>query len=945
MNHNLNMGDVGDMPDIDQEQEPIEILRQLSCEEIAYWLHLIFFNFTVPAPSLEDINRIVLLYQESIGRNSMEMKTELIKVCQLEGILRRFEVVVPPQEMTGVLPPFRSRYVKNALSAFLHPADDGSVSNRTGETNSTCSFSNHHVSCPLPQNCLVCTEEAGSSPVVRLLASDPHECLFLLPKSFQLAFFRIFIRLFTNDDDVKYRQYYEYGIEDDLLDQTLHEPVVERFNSCLEKLKLKSVKQDPKESYRRSSMESRMSARQSSVYSSDDIFSVCSDGGKFYGWGTPSGSSLPASHEGKKITSTSPPGSISYPETTNLHTDTYSYTSDKSSQKLGSTYHSPDSILDTTSNALYCVVRFRCAPAWNNYVSDMADTSEPQDTAVDCVAKLVECVMSGFSRRDSENSDHLIGPICRMLGLLCMAGMGPRILKRILFLVSEKDLVKEEGNCTPIKNAMKLYLTRALETAATTEEPTGCDQKIALASSPSEFFIYNGEGSISLSAMMKQSAAPFVEAFGFSVSFRLDPKPFRTKPSLFAFYVGDERSLSASFEAVGLYDFILVVKVQHNLNCPILLPLLTHRFTLGRWYHVAIQHGSTNTDTITTLTSRPECKLEVYVDGVLALAEDVAYPFGHCEGEESLEPQIELGRNLIGQTSALRLFNKKVSASTIKALHMFDFGTLKEASKHQPLAAKNGSTIENILFTPLNLHNHFLSNSQFMIWSPFYTNGNMVIEHARGWHGSFPKLSISSWAKPRVQDTILSIGGVQMLLPLFQMIVPENLNKHSRQGLGGLLPCLLSLLSSLLRNHDTHSITILKYKGISLVERYIAESDQKAGLSALKRSMRLSTDTVNSVLALYYAASSCNTTLQLEVRSRLLFNASLWLDNSHPGDVFFSAYLPLFSFVARSLPGESLLSAIDLSDTIVFLPNLISASVSYSVGQNLCLCQFYGGPP
>jgi hypothetical protein len=384
MNDNLISEDAVVLPDLDREQNQIELLRQLSCEEIAYWLHLIFFNFSVPAPTLEDINRIVLFYQDSVGRNPMEMKAELKKVCKLEENLRSFHVVTYSE--LSPLPPFRSKPVKTAVDAFLNPMDDVSMSNLTRETNSASSCSNNHVSCPLPLNCLICTKETASSPVVLLLATDPHLCLFLLPKAFQLAFFRIIIRLFTNEDDIAYRQYYEYGIEDDLLDQTLlYEPVVERFNSCLEKLNHLSLKQEQKISHRRSSMETKTSLRQSSVCSADDVFSVCSDGGKFYGWGPRSTSSVPTSHgEDNELPPNSPPGGSSYPEIINLHTDGFSHASEKSSQRKRRTV--PDSSSDTRKSPLYCVVRFRCAPVWNNFVSDMAETTDPQDAAVDCLA-------------------------------------------------------------------------------------------------------------------------------------------------------------------------------------------------------------------------------------------------------------------------------------------------------------------------------------------------------------------------------------------------------------------------------------------------------------------------------------------------------------------------------------------------------------------------------
>lgn len=924
MNDNLILEDAIVLPDLNREQNQIELLRQLSCEEIAYWLHLIFFSFSAPAPTLEDINRIVLLYQDSVGRNPMEMKVELKKVCNLEEILRNCHVVI--HSVRSPLPPFHSKHVKTAIDAFLNTTDDGSMSNLARETNSVSCCSDNHVSCPLPLNCLICTKETVSSPVVLLLATDPYLCLFLLPKAFQLAFFRIIIRLFTNEDDVAYRQYYEYGIEDDLLDQTLlHEPVVERFDSCLEELNRGSVKHEQKISHHRSSMETKTSLKQSSICSVDDICSICSDGGKFYGWGPRSVA------EDNEFPLNSPPDRSPFPETINLHTDGFSHASEKSWQKRRLIV--PDSSNDFRKSALYCVVRFRCAPVWNNFLSDMVETTDPQDAAVDCLANLVECVMSSFSMSYGENLDHLVGPICRLLGLLCIAGVEPRVVKRILFLISEKDLEKEERNSTPIKNALKLYLIRSLETAAASEEITTCDESDFPASSPSEFFVYNGEGGIDLSAMTELNVAPFSEAFGFSVSFRLDLSSLSTNPSLFAFFLGEECRFSAHFQPLGTHQFLLVVKVHQSETTPRIIPVTTHKFSTGRWYHIAIQHGkrvaTNNHDSALT----PEKVLEIYVDGISVLTENVAYPFGWFEGENDLEPLIELGRNMLGQSGALRLFNKKVCASTIRALHMFEFGMLKTNKKHHPSEAKRGSSSKKTFFTPQHLLNEFLSDAQFMVWAPCYTYGNMIPEHARGWHGSFPKFSISSWAKTRIKDSVLSIGGIQVLLPLFHTLVPANVNEHHRRGLAGLLPCLLCLLSSVLWNHDDHTIAMLKFKGVSIVERCIVDCDQYLGLNVLKRSTKLSTDTVNSVLALY-ASTSCNSTLQFEILSRLLLNVSLWLGNSQAGDVLSSAYLPLFSFVARSLPNESLLQAINLTDIMIFVPNLIQMSVSIASSNN-----------
>lgn len=57
-------------------------------------------------------------------------------------------------------------------------------------------------------------------------------------------------------------------------------------------------------------------------------------GGKFYGWGPRSTSSVHTSHrEDNELPPNSPPGGSSYPETINLLTDGFSHAGKKSSQK------------------------------------------------------------------------------------------------------------------------------------------------------------------------------------------------------------------------------------------------------------------------------------------------------------------------------------------------------------------------------------------------------------------------------------------------------------------------------------------------------------------------------------------------------------------------------------------------------------------------------------
>ena len=194
-----------------------------------------------------------------------------------------------------------------------------------------------------------------------------------------MAFFRIIIRLYTNEDDADYRRYYEYGIEDDLLDQIIYEPLVERIEIRTETAKRTSIPQAQK----RLSHLASISLRRFSSCSIDDAFSEGSDGGKFYGWATAAASA-------------------------SSHVD--SQCCEKNTMEA--TDSSPGSYLREATNTLFCAVRFRCAPEWNNYFFKtriMTQTTDAREAAIQCIMNLVKCIAFGFDLAENDSLAYLIG--------------------------------------------------------------------------------------------------------------------------------------------------------------------------------------------------------------------------------------------------------------------------------------------------------------------------------------------------------------------------------------------------------------------------------------------------------------------------------------------------------------------------------------------------------
>mmetsp|Transcript_1700 Transcript_1700/g.2605 ORF Transcript_1700/g.2605 Transcript_1700/m.2605 type:complete len:116 (+) Transcript_1700:495-842(+) len=112
--------------------------------------------------------------------NSSGWRAEYSRICQIEEILRRCDVGTKLQK--GSISPLRSKSVQNTLSADLN--HDNNNSSVTSFSSSTLESSGYQAPCTLPQNSMFCLDGTGSSPVIRILSSNPHECLFQLPKVF-----------------------------------------------------------------------------------------------------------------------------------------------------------------------------------------------------------------------------------------------------------------------------------------------------------------------------------------------------------------------------------------------------------------------------------------------------------------------------------------------------------------------------------------------------------------------------------------------------------------------------------------------------------------------------------------------------------------------------------------------------------------------------------------
>ncbi|CAB9514210.1 Lipopolysaccharide-responsive and beige-like anchor protein [Seminavis robusta] len=484
-----------------------------------------------------------------------------------------------------------------------------------------------------------------------------------------------------------------------------------------------------------------------------------------------------------------------------------------------------------------------------------------------------------------------------------------------------------------------------------------------------------------------------------------------------------ETSTSAAVLVVSIYDSdpngMEQVEVQ-RLRVPgcILLPRV--------WYHVAVRHTRSRMKGVFSLSTRQQ--VSIMLDGKIMLTEPLSFPRVSDEDFHSdnkaaaflqkavrrsisrsgLSLTVALGRTFEGQTGALYLFHENVSDATLRALYDISAGTagtvVKKATgratgwdsrrgdivrksklldvsnikrddaeeivvsqrRHSTgdlvldwVPATSGSVAvmdlgesedqEFNLELPTDLSRAAFSSKLFLVWDPSRAIANMAIELHIGAHVKTTDGGVQTWQVDGAQDAISSIGGVQALIPLFQSLLCgeiENawihgeedddtsaLGTFSSEGLWSMIPDLLCLVASFVEDHGENARELLRCGGIDVMENCILTSRRIAIGRPQQQAMSLfgpltAYPKLSHLLAesLFKLQSGCAHYLGLEGKSfsRLLFNTPLWFSN---GDKNLSvcldiALLPVLSSIARTNP-DKVRDCIGIKDLVFLIKTYI----------------------
>uniref|UniRef100_A0A3Q2WJA8 Neurobeachin n=1 Tax=Haplochromis burtoni TaxID=8153 RepID=A0A3Q2WJA8_HAPBU len=380
-------------------------------------------------------------------------------------------------------------------------------------------------------------------------------------------------------------------------------------------------------------------------------------------------------------------------------------------------------------------------------------------------------------------------------------------------------------------------------------------------SGPDSFFSFPGKNAAAI-ALPPIAKWPYQNGFTFHTWIRMDPlnniNVDKDKPYLYCFRTSKGMGYSAHFVGGCLIVTSLKSKGKGFQHC------VKYDFKPQKWYMVTLVH---------IYNRWKNSEIACFVNGELASFGDIAWfvntsdTFDKCFLGSS--ETADINRVFCGQMGAVYLFGEALSAAQILAIYQLGpgyQGTFKYKAESDLLFAEHHKTL---------LYDGKLSSSIAFTYNPRATDAQLCLE-------SSPKDNVSIFVHSphalmlqdvkavvthSVQSGIHSIGGVQVLFPLFAQL---DYCQPSSNELDTSVCCtLLSFVMELLKNSVAMQEQVLACKGF-LVIGYTLEKSSK---------MHVTRPVLDIVLAFSrYLSNLQNGILLLkQLCDHILFNPAIWI--------------------------------------------------------------------
>ncbi|XP_037545772.1 lipopolysaccharide-responsive and beige-like anchor protein [Nematolebias whitei] len=378
---------------------------------------------------------------------------------------------------------------------------------------------------------------------------------------------------------------------------------------------------------------------------------------------------------------------------------------------------------------------------------------------------------------------------------------------------------------------------------------------------PDSFFSFPGKNAAAI-ALPPIARWPYQNGFTFHTWLRMDPlnniNADKDKPYLYCFRTNKGMGYSAHFVGGCLIVTSLKSKGKGFQHC------IKYDFKPQKWYMVTLVH---------TYNRWKNSEISCYVNGELASFGDIAWfvntsdTFDKCFLGSS--ETADVNRVFCGQMGAVYLFSEALSAAQILAIYQLGpsyQGTFKYRAESDLLFAEHHKTL---------LYDGKLSSCIALTYNPRATDAQLCLESSPKDNASIFVHSphalmlqdVKAVVTHSVQSGIHSIGGVQVLFPLFAQL---DYCQPSSQELDTSVCCtLLSFVMELLKNSVAMQEQVLACKGF-LVIGYTLEKSSK---------LHVTRPVLDIVLAFSrYLSNLQNGILLLkQLCDHILFNPAIWI--------------------------------------------------------------------
>lgn len=448
---------------------------------------------------------------------------------------------------------------------------------------------------------------------------------------------------------------------------------------------------------------------------------------------------------------------------------------------------------------------------------------------------LIQLVLHRITTTDSMIADLLVD----MLGVLASYSITVKELK--LFF---SKLQGEKGQWPP--HAVKLLSVL---------------KSMPHRSGPDSFFSFPGKSAAAI-ALPPIAKWPYQNGFTFHTWLRMDPinniNVDKDKPYLYCFRTNKGLGYSAHFVGGCLIVTSLKSKAKGFQHC------VKYDFKPQKWYMVTVVH---------VYNRWKNSEISCYVNGELASYGDITWfvntsdTFDKCFLGSS--ETADANRVFCGQMGAVYLFAEALSAAQILAICQLGpgyKGTFKYKAESDLLFAEHHKTL---------LYDGKLSSSIAFTYNPRATDAQLCLESSPKDNASIFVHSphalmlqdVKAVVTHSVQSGIHSIGGVQVLFPLFAQL--DHCQPSSQELDTSVCCTLLSFVMDLLKNSVAMQEQILASKGF-LVIGYTLEKSSN---------MHMTRPVLEIVLAFArYLSNLQNGVLLLkQLCDHILFNPAIWI--------------------------------------------------------------------